>query len=184
MEFTSSTLLVYCICVVPFQLSFWSDLGTCELVPTMDFDMFVDLFFAVSRFVCPKLSIRMNAHHCEIFYLPREKTRIFSRAREQGYSPVKRAPAPRHCACVPKCSLRQTARLICVANSKRSTLQPPEALRPTGLCKFRSEAKIPMQTRLSHALSNRPPHCDEDALLATIPIKFVPALPWCHGSWR
>ena len=60
-EFTSSTLLVYCICVVPFQLSFWSDLGTCELVPTMYFDMFVDLFFAVSRFVCPKLSIRMLA---------------------------------------------------------------------------------------------------------------------------
>ena len=25
----------------------------------MDFDMFVDLFFAVSRFVCTKLSIRM-----------------------------------------------------------------------------------------------------------------------------
>ncbi len=48
-EFTSSMLLVYCIGVVPFQLSFWSNLSACERVPTIDFDMFVDLFFAVMR---------------------------------------------------------------------------------------------------------------------------------------
>lgn len=44
-EFTSAMLLVYCIGVVPIQLSFWSNLTTCQRVPTMFFDMFVDLFF-------------------------------------------------------------------------------------------------------------------------------------------
>ncbi len=46
-EFTSAMLLVYCIGVVPVQLSFWANLGSCQRVPTMEFDMFVDLFFLV-----------------------------------------------------------------------------------------------------------------------------------------
>ena len=46
---TSVALLVYGALFVPIQLSFWDkDTGRCIAVPTLPFDMFVDVFFCVS----------------------------------------------------------------------------------------------------------------------------------------
>jgi hypothetical protein len=47
MELVSAALLVYCLGIVPIQLSLWSDVGTCERVPTWFVDMAVDIFFMV-----------------------------------------------------------------------------------------------------------------------------------------
>ena len=48
MELSSAALLIYCMAVVPLQLSFWNYIGPCDRNPTANFDMFVDFFFMVS----------------------------------------------------------------------------------------------------------------------------------------
>ena len=44
-ELISAGLLVYCMCVVPVQLSLWDGIGPCEHVPTWEMDLGVDIFF-------------------------------------------------------------------------------------------------------------------------------------------
>ena len=46
-ELISAGLLVYCMCVVPVQLSLWDGIGPCEHVPTWEMDLGVDIFFMV-----------------------------------------------------------------------------------------------------------------------------------------
>jgi hypothetical protein len=41
--------LVFCVGVVPVELSFWDDLDFCDPLPTLEADMATDLIFMVSR---------------------------------------------------------------------------------------------------------------------------------------
>ncbi len=47
MLFVSAILLLYSAAVVPFQICMWDYTDPCNVFPTLQFDMFVDLFFVV-----------------------------------------------------------------------------------------------------------------------------------------
>ncbi len=47
MLFVSAILLLYSAAVVPFQICMWDYNDPCNVFPTLQFDMFVDVFFMV-----------------------------------------------------------------------------------------------------------------------------------------